>query len=413
MRIATSTLNQIGPTGIAQQQSELLRLSNIIASGRTVSLAGDDPVAAAHAVVTKTALSANTQHTANQDAANASLGLESSTLNSAVTQLQKIQTLVAKANNGSLSDSDRAAYATELESARAQLLALANTTDAHGNYVFGGFQTSAAPFSNNPNGAGVLYNGDQGQIKAQVGPTRQLAVNDPGSNVFLSSTPGVASSIATAPSSNAGSATIGVLSTVQAGAASNSDAYTIAFQKDANGNTTYTVTDNTTGTTTQPAAYTDGSAIPLGAGQTLMIHGAPEAGDTFDVAPPSAAQSNVFATIDNLITALRTPSQSPGGHANLANQMASGLQQLGNTYTTMLTTLASVGARQTELKSLKSVGSAKDLTYSSQLSDEVGLTTDKMPGVYEQLVSVSTQLTATQTAFVKTQSLSLFSLIKT
>ena len=412
MRIATQTLNQIGPTGIAQQQAELLRLSEIIASNRTVGRAGDDPIAAAHAVTTKTALDVNAQHTANQNSANAALGLESTTLNSVVTQLQKIQTIVAKANDGALSDADRAAYATELESARAQLLALANATDAHGNYMFGGFQSATAPFSNTPGGAGVVYNGDQGQVKSQVGASRQLATNDPGSSVFLSATPGAASSIVTAPSSNAGSATIGMLSTTNASAAANTDAYTIAFQKDANGNTTYMVTNNTTGTTTQPASYTEGSAIALGGGQTLTINGSPENGDTFNVAPPTAAQSNVFATIDNLITALRTPSQSPGGHTNLANQMASGLQQLSNSYTTVLTTLASVGARQTELKSLKTNGSAKELAYSSQLSDLVGLTPDKMAGVYEQLVSVGTQLSATQSAYVKTQSLSLFALIK-
>lgn len=414
MRIATSTITQIGTTGMNTQQQQLVTLMEEISTNRTVNLAGDNPVSASQSVAVQTKVQNNTQYTANQNAAQTSLGLEDSTLNSVTTQIKNIQQILQQANNGSLTDQDRAAYASELQSARDQLLSLANTTDAQGNYIFGGFQTGTAPFTNTPGGAGVVYNGDQGVIGAQVSSQRQIPTNDPGSNVFLSATPGAALPIATAPSSNAGSGTIGVLSTTQSGAATNNDNYTVAFQVNGSGVTTYTVTDNTLGTpASQPTAYTAGSAIQLGTGETIVINGTPSAGDTFNVAPPTASQNNIFTTIDNAITALKTPSQSPAGQTNLTNTLTSALQQVSNSYTTVLTTLASVGSRETELKTLSTLGTSIDTTYSTQLSNLVGLTTDAMAGVYSQLSTIQTQLSATQKAYVSTQQLSLFTMIQT
>ncbi|HTJ95020.1 MAG TPA: flagellar hook-associated protein FlgL [Pararobbsia sp.] len=414
MRIATSTITAIGVAGMNSQQTQLVTLMEEISTNRTVNTAGDNPAAAAQSVGVQTAVQNTTTYQANQNAAQTSLGLEDSTLQSVNTVIGNIQQLLQKANNGSLTDADRASYATQLQSDRQQLLSLANTTDAQGNYIFGGFQTGAQPFTNNPSGPGVIYNGDQGVIAMQVSAQRQIPTSDPGSNVFLSATPGAATPVATAPTSNGGSGTIGQFSTNQSGVASNNDSYTIAFQV-ANGATTYTVTDNsvTPPTTTNPATYTAGSSIQLGSGQSIVINGAPANGDTFNIAPPTAAQSNIFTSLDNAISALQTPSQGGTGATNIANAMATALQEINNSQTTVLTTLASVGSRQTEVTALGTLSSTVSTTYSTQLSNLVGLSTDAMAGVYSQLSTIQTQLEATQKAFVSTQQLSLFSDIQT
>ncbi|RKP45356.1 flagellar hook-associated protein FlgL [Pararobbsia silviterrae] len=415
MRIATSTINAIGVAGMANQTSQMVTLEEEISTNRTVNLAGDNPVAAAESVQVQTSIQNQTQYTANQDSATTALGLEDSTLSSVSTVIQNIQSVLEQANNGSLTDTDRASYATELESDRAQLLALANTTNSTGQYIFSGAQTSTAPFSNNPSGAGVVYNGDQGVINAQISSSRQIATNDPGSNVFMSATPGATSPIPTASSSNTGSGTIGVVSTTQSGAASNADSYTVTFAVDASGNTTYTVTDNSATPPTVSSAqnYTAGSSIQLGTGETITINGAPADGDSFNVAPPTASQNNIFATIDNAIAALQTPSQSASGQTNVTNQMATALSQVANSYTTVLTTLASVGSRETEVNATSTLTSTVSTTYSTQLSNLVGLTTDAMAGVYSQLSTIQTQLQATEEAYSSTAKLSLFSDINT
>ncbi|MCQ4437948.1 hypothetical protein NO135_23380, partial [Clostridioides difficile] len=75
--------------------------------------------------------------------------------------LNSIHTVVINAGDGSLSDSDRSALSTQLQGYRDQLLTLANATDGAGNYLYAGFKTATAPFSNAP-GGGVTYSGDSG-----------------------------------------------------------------------------------------------------------------------------------------------------------------------------------------------------------------------------------------------------------
>ncbi len=72
---------------------------------------------------------------------------------------------------------------------------------------------------------------------------------------------------------------------------------------------------------------------------------------------------------------------------------------------------ASVGARETEVNTLSTQGTSTNLAYSTQLSNLVGLTTDQLAGVYSQMQTLQTQLSATQKAFTATQQLSLFSQI--
>ncbi len=73
----------------------------------------------------------------------------------------------------------------------------------------------------------------------------------------------------------------------------NNDNYTVNFTSA----TTYSVTDNTLGTTTAPATYTAGTAISLGNGQTITFNGTPVAGDSYKIAPtPVAFNQNSSST---------------------------------------------------------------------------------------------------------------------
>src|ERR1700748_402178 len=116
MRIATSTITSIGTSGMNTSQTELVNLLTEISTNRTVNLAGDNGVAAAQSVSVQTAVQTTTQYGANQDVATTSLGLEDSTLTSVTKVLTDIQSIITKANNGSLTDQDRASYASELSS---------------------------------------------------------------------------------------------------------------------------------------------------------------------------------------------------------------------------------------------------------------------------------------------------------
>ncbi len=106
-----------------------------------------------------------------------------STFSSVVTALQRAISLGVEAANGTLSDADRAAVATELTGIQSQLLSLANTS-YQGQYLFAGTST-AQPFVLDPTQtSGVRYTGNTGTNHVTIGAGYQLQVNVPGSQIF-------------------------------------------------------------------------------------------------------------------------------------------------------------------------------------------------------------------------------------
>ena len=185
IRISTQTLFDTGAAQMGDLQSGLARTQQQISSGRRMLAPSDDPVAAARALEVTQSQSINTQHGVNRQHAKSAIGEEEGILSSVTALLQDVKTTVIAAGNGALSDTERGFMATELSGRLEQLLGLANSRDASGNYLFSGFQTSAPAFSRDPVTGVVTYDGDQGQRLLQVDAARQMAVNSPGQAVFL------------------------------------------------------------------------------------------------------------------------------------------------------------------------------------------------------------------------------------
>ena len=165
------------------------------------------------------------QYSSNQNIALSSLQQEDQTLTSVNDVLNSIQTIVVRAGDGSLSDGDRSALATQLQGYRDQLLTLANTTDGAGNYLFAGFQSTTPPFANNP-GGGVTYSGDTGSREVQIADTRTIAQNDNGASVFMSVPMLGSQPVPAAGAGNAGTGTIGDVTITSPSAATNTVSYT-------------------------------------------------------------------------------------------------------------------------------------------------------------------------------------------
>lgn len=184
MRISTQTLYETGAARLSELQSGLARTQQQISAGRRVLTPADDPVAAARALEVTQSQSINTQHGVNRQNAKSALGAVEGTLSGVTTLLQDVKTSVIAAGNPTLSDTERGFMATELRGRLDELLGLANSRDALGNYLFSGFQTTTAAFSRDPVSGAVQYDGDQGQRLIQVDSTRQMAVSNPGQAVF-------------------------------------------------------------------------------------------------------------------------------------------------------------------------------------------------------------------------------------
>lgn len=183
MRISTQHLFESGAAQIGNLQTGLARTQQQIASGRRILNPSDDPVVAARALDVTQSQSINTQYGVNRQYAKNSLGEVEGTLSSVTALLQDVRTTVIAAGNGALSDNERGFMATELRGRFEQLLGLANTRDAQGNYLFSGFKTATQPFAETSPGV-VQYDGDAGQRLMQVDATRQMAVTNPGQAVF-------------------------------------------------------------------------------------------------------------------------------------------------------------------------------------------------------------------------------------
>ena len=175
-----------------QQQQNTSSLD--LATGSRVNKPSDDPAGAAQMVSNSAQSSQADTFLRSIASLNGLLQTADSTLSSVVTALQRAISLGIEGANGTLSDSDRADVASELTGIKQQLLSLANTP-YQGEFIFSGTST-AQPFVADPaSPSGVTYNGNSGTNKVQVGQNYSLQINQPGSQLFTSTSGNVFQSI--------------------------------------------------------------------------------------------------------------------------------------------------------------------------------------------------------------------------
>jgi len=404
LRISTNAIFQAGTTQINTLQSQMAKTQMQLSTNKRMLTAADDPIGSAKALELTQSQSMNTQFGTNRTNASSSLSMVDKTLQDVTSQITDIQSIIVTAGNAGYSDSDRAALATELEGRMADLLGSANTTDGTGTYLFSGYRTTTQPFTQTPTGA--TYQGDQGQRTLQVGSARKLAISESGSAIFEANVTGNGTFVTQATTGNTGSGIIApgaVTDTTQLTGHDYSIAFTVTGTPAA---TTYTVTDNVTGTALQSdQPYTAGAAIAFD-GISFDVKGAPADGDSFGVQP--SQKQSVFTTISNLIQTLRSPASGDAGKAALTNNLNTASLNMKNALDNVLTVQASVGSRMKELDSLDSTGSDLNVQYQTTLSGLQDLDMVKAISLYTQQQQT---LQAAQVSFKTMSGLSLFNYI--
>ncbi|SCY06969.1 flagellar hook-associated protein 3 FlgL [Nitrosospira sp. Nl5] len=182
MRISSNTSYELGIAALHRQQAAQIKTLEQMSTGQRMLTPSENPAAYVRALEVSQADAGNTQYALNRQTAMSNLGMLEGTLGNVTNLVQNAQELAVYAGNGTLTDSGRDAIATELRGNLEELVALANRTDANGQYLFSGFQGSTRPFVDT--GTGVQYFGDDGQRLVQASASRQLAVNESGRNVF-------------------------------------------------------------------------------------------------------------------------------------------------------------------------------------------------------------------------------------
>lgn len=183
MRVSTLMMYQQNMRGITSSQSEWLKYGEQMSTGKRVNRASDDPVAASQAVVLSQAQAQNSQFATARTFATQRVSMEENTLAQVTTAIQSAQEKIVYAGNGTLSDDDRASLATDLQGIRDQLLNLANSQDGNGRYIFAGYKTDTAPFTDDG-----TYVGGSENVAQQVDASRSMVIGHTGDKIFDSLT---------------------------------------------------------------------------------------------------------------------------------------------------------------------------------------------------------------------------------
>lgn len=194
MRISTSMIFNNGTSGMQGRQFDLFKVQQQLSTGRRVLSPQDDPIAASEALQVSQSKAVNKQYLDNQATAKTELGLLDTVLGSVTDELQAMREKAVQAGNASYSPAQRGMIADELKQRQQSLLALANTKDGTGLYIFSGFQSATQPFQLNgarayPYALGgqsyATYQGDSGQQNLQVNSSQVMASSENGMDVFM------------------------------------------------------------------------------------------------------------------------------------------------------------------------------------------------------------------------------------
>ncbi len=397
-RISSNMMYDQSVSLMLSKQSKLAHLEQQLATGKKIVTAKDDPVASGTAVGMDRVLAELDQLGKNANTVHNRLGLQENVLAQAGELLNRVSDLTVQANNPALSADDRKAVASELKSIKESLLALANTTDGSGRYLFGGAADASAPFALS-NGV-VTYNGDQTQRQVEVAPGTFAQDALPGSEIFMRIRTGDGIVDGRAAATNTGQA---VLTDVSRDGSGNWDgsSYTLRFTAA----DTYEVVDasnNVVGTGT----YASGEDVVF-EGLRLRIDGTPAAGDEFTAG--NAGARDVFGTIDQLVQTLQMDISTPEGRVAQQNALQASIRDVRQASNKMIDTRAAGGAQLLSIDNAAALREANTVTLKSSLSQMRDLNYAEAIGQY-QLEGAALQ--AAQTIFSQMQSMSLFNMIR-
>ena len=374
-------------------ESGINQTLNQQSSGLQFTTASQNPTAAGTVNNYNQALAQSRQYATNATSAQTNLSTEDNALSQVQTQLQALRTLALEANSGTLTNSNRSAIATQAVQIQNSLLALANTQNGNGEYIFGGFAAQTQPFT--LSAAGAAYNGDQGQRQVQIAAGQTVADGDNGDTVFNQIKTGNGTFTVAPIAGNSGSGIVGA-TTVSNPAAYDGGTYAITFAAAG----AYTVTEGAT--VVASGSYTDGGTIAFN-GVQVTLSGQPANGDSFSLAP--STNQSVFTTVQNLVSALQGGVTSAASSTSLNNSINAAINNIDQALTQSSNVRATVGGRLNSITTQQSVATASQTQLQQSISTLQSLDFAKAITTLDQQ---NTTLSAALQAFTLTQGLSLF-----
>lgn len=396
-RVSTFAFYQTGVANIMERQKALLQTQTAVSSGKRINSPADDPVGAAIASSTRSAISQFDQYKSNQDRASYLLNMGESTLGSVYDALAHVKEQLVAAGNGSYTDAERKAIAQDLQGTLAQLVGLANTSDGVGGFLFAGNKESAAPFMQTGNS--VTYNGDATVQQLEVSSNRFQAVKVAGDELFQKVRPGNGTFTTAASASNAGTAVIDAGSVADATQLTGSS-YTITFAASGSART-YQVVRSADSAVVASGNYTSPASITFD-GQQVGFSGTPSAGDSFSVSP--AGYQSMFTTLANAVQALGTGVATNAQMAQLRTTLSGLGASVDQAMEQVSLKRAAYGTALSELEGYQELNGDRTVQYQTRLSSVEDL------DIAQAMSTLAQQQTSYQAALQSYSSISKLSL---
>lgn len=180
MRIADKMQYNQVQKNVSKNRTEMSDLQNQAATQRRINKPSDDPLATTRVLASRTEEKTNTQFVKNINQAKSFLEFTDQALSELTELLVRAKELaISQSNDASSGAESRKMTAKEIEQIYNQSVQIANRKMGE-RYIFSGFKTQTQPF--NLSGE---YSGDDGDLKVQTQKDQFLAVNLPGSKVFM------------------------------------------------------------------------------------------------------------------------------------------------------------------------------------------------------------------------------------
>lgn len=184
MRLSTNFMYQRNIESLSNAMVKGNDIYTRLAAGKMLLNPSDDPSAASQAVTLQNSLARADQFSTARTFAQDKLGQE----NNALTAISNLMTnnlaeKIVAGGNGTYSDADREALATELQGIRDNLMDIGNSKDSNGRYIFSGYKTDTQPFTEDGS-----YVGGDIAMSQTVADSTEMKVGHTGSDVFMSGT---------------------------------------------------------------------------------------------------------------------------------------------------------------------------------------------------------------------------------
>jgi flagellar hook-associated protein 3 FlgL len=184
-RISTSLAQQLGINAILYQQTQVSQTQQQISLGKRILTPSDDPAGSVQVLNLNQSISRIEQFQSNIEYAKNRLSLSDGTLQGVTNSLQRVRELAVQGFNSTNSATDKESIAQEMFQRLDEILALANTKDANGDYLYAGFKAQTEAFTGSAASGQFAYQGDQGQRLIQIGENRTIADNNAGAEIFF------------------------------------------------------------------------------------------------------------------------------------------------------------------------------------------------------------------------------------